>query len=56
MPVHLGLDAALGPFLLASPWLFNFAGRDMKKPERGTSHKSRVIDLRNAPLSSFGPA
>src|SRR4051794_11835525 len=25
MPVHLGLDAASGLFLLASPWLFGFA-------------------------------
>jgi len=27
MPVHLGLDTAFGLFLLASPWLFGFAGR-----------------------------
>jgi hypothetical protein len=25
MPVHLGLDAASGVFLAASPWLFGFA-------------------------------
>ena len=25
MPVHLGLDAVSGLFLLASPWLFGFA-------------------------------
>jgi len=27
MPVHLGLDAASGLFLMASPWLFGFASQ-----------------------------
>jgi hypothetical protein len=29
MPVHLGVDAAGGLLLLASPWLFGFADRVM---------------------------
>ncbi|WP_299285907.1 SPW repeat protein [uncultured Mucilaginibacter sp.] len=27
MPTHLGLDVLAGIFLIASPWLFGFAGR-----------------------------
>ena len=27
MPAHLGMDAASGALLAASPWLFGFGGR-----------------------------
>jgi len=55
MPVHLGLDAVSGLFLMASPWLFGFADHVWAPHVMfGVLELGAALTTRTVPEHSFG--